>query len=323
MKRIACIALGLVASAGASLTVQAQGYPAKPVRVLVPFAAGSIPDMVARLTGDKIAAALGQPLLVENRVGAGGRIAADAVARAAPDGYTLLLGTASTHMVSPLLVKNMPYDPVKDFTPIAIAVNPVSGVVVNGSVPVKSVKELVEYARANPGKIAYGSNGIGSSHHLVGELIKMTAGIDMLHVPLAGSNEVLNAVLGGHIQLSFSSPATVQPHLASGKLKLLAVVPPKRFPGAPDVPTLAESLPGYDPVTDWFGYFGPAGLPRPVVSRVNGEIVKALNAPDVRAKLNGASQLVIASSPEEMAAMMKREAQIYAKIVKAANIPLQ
>ncbi|OGA28096.1 MAG: hypothetical protein A3I01_18095 [Betaproteobacteria bacterium RIFCSPLOWO2_02_FULL_65_24] len=325
MKRIAFHLFRLVALAclASPLAAAAQAYPAKPVRVLVPFAAGSIPDLVARLVSDKMTGGLGQPVLVENRIGAGGRIAAEAVARTAPDGYTLLLGTASTHMVSPLLVKNMPYDPVKDFTPIAIAVTPVSGVVVNGAVPVSSVKELVDYARANPGKIAYASNGIGSSHHLVGELIKMTAGVDMLHVPLAGSNQVLNAVLAGHVQLSFSSPGSVGPYLSSGKLKLLAVVPPKRFPGTPNVPTLAESLPGYDPVTDWFGYFGPAGLPQPIVSRVNAEIVKALNAPDVRAKLNSATQLVIASSPEELAAMMKRESQIYARIVKAANIPAQ
>jgi tripartite-type tricarboxylate transporter receptor subunit TctC len=300
----------------------AQAYPSKPVRVLVPFPAGSVPDLVARLAGEKMSIGMGQPLIVENRIGAGGRIAAEAVARAAPDGYTLVLGTASTHIVGPLLVRNMPYDPVKDFTPISIAVNPVSGVVTSASVPAKSVQEMVAYARANPGKMAYGSNGIGSSHHLVGELIKIVAGIDMLHVPLAGSNEVLTAVLTDQVQLAFSSPGTVQQYTASGKVKLLAVVTPRRFPGTPNVPTLAESLPGYEPVTDWFGYFGPAGLSQPVVARLHGEIVKGLNAPDVRAKLENATQIVVASTPEEMASLMKREAPIYQKIIKTANIPV-
>ena len=312
-----------VALCAAPLAVLAQAYPAKPVRVLVPFAAGSVPDLVARLAGEKMTGGLGQPVIIENRIGAGGRIAAEAGARAAPDGYTLVLGTASTHIVGPFLVKNMPYDPVKDFTPISIAVNPVSGVVVSASVPAKTVQELVAYARANPGKVAYASNGIGSSHHLVGELIKIVAGIDMLHVPLAGSNEVLAAVVSDQVQLSFSSPGSVAQHLPSGRVKLLAVVPPRRFPGTPNVPTLAESLPGYEPVTDWFGFFGPAGLPQPIVARLHGEIVKGLNMPDVRAKLENAAQIVVASTPEEMAALMKREAPLYARIVKAANIPAQ
>jgi tripartite-type tricarboxylate transporter receptor subunit TctC len=319
MKRLACI---LALAAVPSLAL-AQAYPAKAVRILVPFAAGSTPDLTARLSADKLGAALGQPVIIENRIGAGGRIAAEAVSRAAPDGYTVLLGTASTHIVSPFLVKSMPYDPVKDFTPICNAVSPVSGVVVSASVPASSVKELVDYARANPGKIAYASNGIGSSHHLVGELIKMAAGIDMLHVPLAGSNEVLQAVVADQVQLSFSAPGTVQQYLPTGRLKLLAVVPPKRFSGTPNVPTLAESLPGYTPVTDWFGYFGPAGLPRPIVARLNGEIVKSLSMPDVRAKLENATMIINASSPEELAALMKTEAPIYARIVKAANIPMQ
>ena len=317
----ACHALAALCIA--SPCAVAQSYPFKPVRVLVPFAAGSVPDVVARLSGEKMSGGLGQPVIVENRIGAGGRIAAEAVSRAAPDGYTLVLGTASTHIVAPFLVKNMPYDPVRDFTPISIAVNPVSGVVVSASVPVKSVQELVAYAKANPGKIAYGSNGIGSSHHLVGELIKIVAGVDMLHVPLAGSNEVLAAVVADHVQLSFSSPGSAGPHLPSGKLKLLAVVPPRRFPGTPNVPPLAEALPGYEPVTDWFGFFGPAGLPQPVVARLHGEIVRGLNAPDVRAKLENAVQIVVGSTPDEMAALMKREAPIYQRIIKTANIPAQ
>ena len=307
----------------ASLPAAAQQYPSKPIRVVVPFAAGSVPDVVTRLPAEKMAIGLGQPILVENRVGAGGRIAAEYVAKSAPDGYTLLMGSASTHVVGPLLVKAMPYDPVKDFTPISLAVSPVSGFVINGSIAAVSVRDFVAYAKANPGKVAYGSNGIGSSAHLVGELINMTAGIDMLHVPYQGSNEVLNALLANQVQVSFTSPGSVAQYLPSGRVKLLAILPGQRFPGTPNTPTLAEALPGYESVTDWFGFFGPANLAQAVVARLHGEIVKGLNAPDVRSKLETQTMLVVGSTPEEFAALMKRETPIFARVVKATNIPMQ
>jgi tripartite-type tricarboxylate transporter receptor subunit TctC len=306
-----------------SFAAYAQTYPDKPIRIIVPQPPGGGMDIVGRLVAAKLGPVLGQPILVENRGGAGGRIAAELVAKSAPDGYTLLLGTAGMHVVSPFLVKNIPYDPVKDFTPISAAVTPVSGVVINASVAANSMKELVAYAKANPGKIAYGSNGIGSSYHLLGELINITAGIDMLHVPYQGTNEVLNALLSGQIQLTFTSPGYVAQYLSSGKLKVLAILSGKRFPGTPNTPTLAEALPGYEQVTDWFGFFGPANLAAPVVARLHGEIVKALNAPDVRSKIEAMTMLVIASTPEELAALIKREAPIYARVIKASNIPMQ
>jgi tripartite-type tricarboxylate transporter receptor subunit TctC len=301
----------------------AQTYPVKPVRILIPFGPGSTPDLVARVVAERASTTLGQPVISENRVGAGGRIASEAVSRAAPDGYTLLLGSTSTHVLGPLLVKSTPYDPVKDFSPISIATMPVSGFIVHSSVPANSMKELLQFAKANPGRLAYGSNGIGSSHHLAGELIKLAAGIDMLHVPLAGSNEVLAGVLANHVQVSFSSPGNAKSHLASGRLKLLSVITPKRDPGNPDVPTLAEALPGYSPMADWFAFFGPGGLPNQVVTRLNTEVVKALNVAEAKAKLEGASQLIIASSSAELADTLKREAAAYASIIKAAKIPIQ
>jgi tripartite-type tricarboxylate transporter receptor subunit TctC len=319
--RLALLAAGLAMIS--SFAVCAQTYPAKPVRIVVPFAAGSVPDVVARLPAEKLAISLGQPVLVENRAGAGGRIAAEYVSRQAPDGYTLLLGTASTHVVGPFLVKNMPYDPIKDFTPITAAVAPVNGMLVNPSVPANSVKELVAYAKANPGKIAFGSNGIGSSSHLLGELVNMTAGVNMLHVPYAGSNEVLNALLSGQVQLTFSSAGSVAQYLTSGKLKLLAILLDKRYPPLPKTPTLAEALPGYEQVTDWFGFFGPANLPVPILSRLHSEIVKALNVPDVRSKLDSMTMLIMANTPDEFAAMIKREAPIFGRVIKASNIPMQ
>jgi len=308
--------LGIAAAASAA----GQSYPTKPVRILVPFSAGSSPDLVARLVAEKAALGLGQPVIVENRIGAGGRIAAEAAKRAAPDGYTLLLGSVSTHIASAFLVKNLPYDPVNDFVPILNAVSPVSSVMLNASVPAHSMKEFVDYARAHPGKIAYGSNGIGSTHHFIGELIKLTAGIDLLHVPLAGSNEVMQALVSNQIQLSFNAAGPAQQYLASGRIRMLAILPGERYAGLPNVPTLAEALPGYETIEDWFGFFGPAGLPRPIVSRLHDEMVKALNAPDVRTKLDNMTMVVIASTPEQFAAQMKREAALFAKVARAIHL---
>jgi tripartite-type tricarboxylate transporter receptor subunit TctC len=301
----------------------AQSYPAKPLRLIVPFTAGAGPDITARLVAGAMTQGLGQPVIAENRVGAGGRIAAEFVARAAPDGYTLLLGSASTHMVSPHLVKDMPYDPFTSFTPISIAVTPATALVVPASLPVRSMAELVDYARANPGKIAFGSNGIGSSAHLVGELIKMAAGIDMLHVPFKGANEVTTAMLSGQVQMQFSSPGATRAYVTAGKMRLLAILASKRFAGAPELPTLTEALPGYEAVTDWFGFFAPASLPAPILSRLHGEIVRGLNTPELRAEFDKLTYIIIANTPEEFAALMKREFQIYAKVIKSVNIPMQ
>jgi tripartite-type tricarboxylate transporter receptor subunit TctC len=308
------------AAAAAPLTASSQAYPSKPIRVLVPFSAGSIPDLVARVVGEKISPALGQPVISENRIGAGGRIAAEAAAKAPADGYNLLLGSASTHVVSPYVVKNLRYDPIKDFTPIANAAAPGSALVINSSLPVNSVGELLEYARRNPGKIAYGSNGIGSTHHLRGEMIKLAGGVDMLHVPFGGSNELFAGLISDQVQLSFFGPAPVAQHMQAGKVKLLAFVTPKRSPFMPNVPTLTEELPGYQAITDWFAFFGPAGLARPIVVRLNAEILKALDAADVQARLATQSLITIPGSPEELAAQMKSESLAIAKVVKAAGV---
>ncbi len=322
MKRRTGSILFLIAALGYATPalVSAQAYPTKPVRMLVPFPAASIPDVVARLVSDKLNTALGQPVVVENRVGAGGRIAATAAAKAAPDAYTLLLGSASTHSVAPHVVRNMPYNPLQDFTPIANAASSVSGLIVHSSIPARSVKELVEYARKNPGKIAYGSNGIGSTHHLRGEMIRIAAGIDLVHVPYGGSNELMAAIVSGQLQMTFFATGAVRQHVEAGRVKLLAVTTPKRYASLPDVPTIAEELPGYESIIDWFGFFGPAGLPRPIVTQLNGEIVKAVHTPEVRAKLDALTLLAIPSSPEELRELMMAEAKIYAKVVKAAGI---
>ena len=313
-------ALLVIAATAAPAVALGQAYPAKPVRILIPFPAGSINDILARQVADKLTPALGQPFIAENRIGAGGRIAAAAAAKAPADGYTLLLGSASTHVVAPQIVKNMPYDPVRDFTPIANAASPATGLVVNAELPVTTVRELVDYARKNPGKISFASNGIGSTHQLRGEFIKMAAGIDMVHVPFSGSNELVTAILSNTVQMTFIVPGNVKQHIDSGRLRLLAVTTPKRYAVMPNVPTVLEELPGYEPIVDWFAFFGPAGLARPIVLRLNGEIVKALQMPEVRAALDKQSLIVIASTPEELAEQIKRELPVYARAVKAAGI---
>ena len=247
-------------------------YPSRPIRLLVPMAAGAGTDIGARILSTRLGEAIAQQVVVDNRAGASGIVGAELAARAAPDGYTLVFGTASTHIVGPFLVKNMPYDPVKDFTPISIAVNPVSGVVVSASVPARTVAELVSYAKANPGKIAYGSNGIGSSHHLVGELIKMVAGIDMLHVPFRGAGPALVDVMGGHTKVAFGSVTSSIAHIRSGKLRPLGVGGAKRSGALPEVPTVAEGgLPGYQ-AANWIGLVAPAGTPDAIVARLHQEI---------------------------------------------------
>ena len=312
--------LSLAGCFAASSIAMAQTYPVKPIRVIVPFTAGSLPDLVPRLVGEKLAPVFGQPWVVENRIGAGGRIAADAVAKSAPDGYTLLLGTATTHVVAPYIVKAMPYDSFRDFTPIVNGVSPVTGFVVNVAVPVNSVREFIDHAKKNSGKLAYASNGIGSSHHLRGEFLKMVAGIDLIHVPYPGSNEVVTAVVTNTVQMAFSTPASVQQHVAAGRVKLLALSYPRRTDILPNVPTLDELVPGYTSTVDWFGFFGPANLPQPIVARLNVEINKALNAPDIKGKFESQSVQIIGGTPEEFAAVMKAEFAVYARVAKAAGI---
>jgi tripartite-type tricarboxylate transporter receptor subunit TctC len=315
------VLLALVGPAVAPALVLAQAYPVKPLRLAIGFTAGSGPDIVARLVSTEMSQSMGQPVVADNRVGAGGRIAADFVAKQPADGYTFLLGTASMLMVSPHFIKDMPYDTFRDFTPIAMGVIPGTAAVVTTALPVRSMADLVRYAKANPGKLNYGTNGIGSSHHLVGELINMAAGIDMQHVPFKGSNEVQSAVLANQVQLIFTSPANVRQY--ADKARPIALLASKRDPAQPDLPTMSEALPGYEPITDWFSFLGPANLPRPILGRLNAEVNKGLNAPESKAKLDNLNYYVVGGSSEDFSALMKREYPLFAKAVKAAKIPMQ
>ncbi len=322
-KSMACILGGLALLSLGSQPLLAQSYPSKPVHVVVPFAPGSVLDILARLVAEKMSAGFGQPVLVDNRAGAGGRLGAEQVTRSAPDGYTILFTSSGAIVGGAFLVKGLPYDVLKDFTPIAAGVSPVDSLIVNAALPVNSAKELIDYARRNPGKLAYGSNGIGSTFHMVGEVIKQVAGVDMLHVPFQGAPEQMNALISGQIQVGFNAFSAARKQANAGKVKVLAVLRDQRYAAAPDVPTLSEALPAYRSLPNWFGYFGPAGMPQPVTARLNAEIVKGLRMPDVLAKVDELGLIALGDSPEQFAALVRTSYDLYGQAVKAARLEPQ
>jgi tripartite-type tricarboxylate transporter receptor subunit TctC len=302
-----------------SASVSAQTWPARPITIVVPFPPGPL-DLVARWIAPKMSEALGQPVVVDHRPGANGAIGSNAVARAAPDGYTILAATVGTHVTSLHLTKSLPYDPLKDFTPIAAAVEPVTCLVVNAAVPVNSVQELIAYARQRPGALSYGTSGVGSVFHLMGELFNQTAGVKLQHVPYRGVGPAMQDVIAGHIPVVFTSVSTALPNMGQGRIRILAVLESTRYARLPDMPSISESLPAFRKPSSWFGYVGPAGMPQPVVARLNAEIVKGLNAPDVVPRLAESGYAVIGGTPEAFAALIKDGIDRYGAIIKAAGI---
>jgi tripartite-type tricarboxylate transporter receptor subunit TctC len=297
----------------------AQSWPAKPIRWIVPFAPGGTTDILARTISDKLTIALGKPVIVENNPGAGGGVGAVQTAKAAPDGYTIMGGTISTHAINASLYKTLPYDPVKDFTPITLIARVPNLLVVNPDVPAKNVKELIALMKANPSKYTFASSGNGTSQHLSGELFKSMAGVDMQHIPYKGSPAALQDVVSGQVTMTFDNITTAWPLAKAGKLRALAVTTAKRSPIAPDVPTLAEAgLAGYE-IGSWQGVFAPAGTPVDVVKRLNTEIVKIINMPDVREKLVGLGAEPVGNTPDEFAALVKGEVVKWAAVVKQSG----
>ena len=322
-------ALGSIASAvvlGAGLlggtSALAQAYPTKPVTIIVPFAAGGTTDILARIIGQALTAELGQSVVVDNRAGAGGNIGGQAAAKATPDGHTLFMGTVGTHAINASLYKKMPFDPVKDFAPLTRVANVPNLLVANPAQPYKSVKDLIAYARANPGKVNFGSSGNGSSNHLSGELFKSLAKVDMQHVPYKGSAPAVTDLLGNQIGIMFDNMPSAIPHVRSGKLVPLAVTTAKRSPELPNVPTIAEAgVPGYE-ATSWFGMFAPAGTPAPVLAKLNAAIVKVLAQPDVKKKINEQGAEVYSETPEQFAAFIQAESVKWGKVVKESGASL-
>jgi tripartite-type tricarboxylate transporter receptor subunit TctC len=303
---------GAIALAVAT-SAQAQGFPTKPIRLVVTFPAAGAPDILARLFADK--AQFGQPVMIDNVPGAGGNIGADKVAKAPADGYTLVMATVGTHSINGSLYPKMPYDMVKDFSPIAHVASAPNLLVVTNDLPVKNVAELISYMKANPNKLSFGSPGIGSSVHVSGELFKSMTGTTMQHVPYKGRQFAIPDLVGGQIQLMFDNMPSALPMAKDGKIRALAQTTAKRSPAAPDVPTVAETVPGFE-ATTWFAMFAPAGTPRDVVMRINAEMVRVFKLPEVVDKLKTLGLEPWISTPEELAKYQASEIVKWAKVVK-------
>jgi tripartite-type tricarboxylate transporter receptor subunit TctC len=302
----------------------AQGYPSRPIRLVVPYPPGGPLDIMARAIGQKLTEAWNQPVIVDNRAGAGGNIGADLVAKSPADGYTLLMGAVATHAINPTLYGRLPYDPVRDFAPVALVAQVPNILVVNPSVPARSVKELIELARARPGYLNFGSGSTGSTGHLAGELFKTMAGVQMVHIPYKGGAPAMADLLAGQVQLMFDNLANALPNVRAGRLRALAVTTLARSPAMPDLPTIAESgLPGFD-LTTWFGVMAPAGTPGEIVLRLNAEIVRALDATDMRERLEKmGAEPPANNTPERFAAFIRAEAAKYAKVVKESGAKVE
>lgn len=297
-------------------------YPNRPVKLIVPFPPAGATDIVGRIVAQKLGEQMGQSVVVENRPGAGGSIGSDLAAKSAPDGYTLLMATSSTHSIGPVLQK-LPYDPLKDFAPITHVANVPNVLVVSPVLPVTSVQELIAYAKARPGQLNFASSGVGTIVHLNGELFKMLAGVDLVHVPYKGTALSIPDVANGSVAMLFDSLASVQPHIKSGRVRPLAVNAQRRSALMPEVPTLAEAgMPAFDRYT-WFGMFAPAGTPKDVVARVNAEVAVALKAPDLLERFAAAGAEAVGSTPEQFVERIKSDAAKWAQVIKAANVKVQ
>ena len=299
-----------------SLPVLAQNYPAKPVRLVVTFPSGGAPDTLARIFSEK--AQLGQPVVIDNKPGAGGNIGSDYVAKSTPDGYTIVMGTVGTHSINGSLYKKMPYDMTRDFAPISLIANAPNLLVVNNDLPVKTVTELIQYMKANPNKLSFGSPGVGTSVHVSGELFKSVTGTQMTHAPYKGRQFAIPDLIGGSIQLMFDNMPSALPMAKEGKIRAIAVTTAKRSPAAPEIPTVAETLPGFE-ATTWFALFAPAGTPRPIIDRLHAETVRIFKLPEVQERLAKLGLEPIVSSPDELARYQASEIVKWSKVVKESG----
>src|SRR3954465_10553822 len=310
--------LALSAIALCAANVSAQSYPSKPVRLVITYPPGGNTDLVGRALAQKMSESFGQQVVVDNRGGAGGVLGTMITAQAAPDGYTIMLGTSAGMVINPLLSSRLTYDPVKDFAPVSMVVIVPQLLVVNPQLPVKNVRDLIALAKAKPGYLNAGSSGVGTPNHFGTELLKWLAGVDIVHVPYKGGAPALTDLLGGQIQMAFSSIPAVLPHIKAGRLIALGIGSAKRSPALPNIPTIAEAgVPGYE-YTTWYGIFAPAKTPRPLITRLNAEIVKAVESPDIKDRVTALGGDPDPGTPEELRAYMANESAKWAKIIKAA-----
>ena len=318
MRKALAAILGSVLLA-VSASAHAQAYPSKPVKIVVPFAVGGIADTFGRVIAQKLSEAWGQPFVVENKTGAGGNIGADLVAKSPPDGYTLVVGNIGSHAVNPFLVKNMPYDPIRDFVPVAHVLDAEGLLAVHPSLPVKTVPELIAHVKANAGKLSYASGGIGTTSHLAGELFKSMAKVDMVHVPYKGNSPAITDVMGGQAQMIFATMPTVIQQVKAGRLRGVATLGNARAAATPDLPTIGETVQGFD-VANWIGMFAPAGTPAEIVNRLNAEIQKIMQTPEVQKRLETEGAKFIPTTPASFAGFQKAEAEKWGKAIREAGL---
>jgi tripartite-type tricarboxylate transporter receptor subunit TctC len=316
MRALAAFGIALLALAAPA---HAQTYPSKPITIVIGYTPGAVSDLAARTIGEGLHQAWGQPVIVDNKPGSGGNIGAAFTSRATPDGYTLMVGTDGQMSSNTHLYKHAGYDPVKDFAPVAYAGLNIICLAVNAQLPINNVAELIAYAKANPGKLSYGSSGTGSPHHLAGVLLAQKAGVDIQHVPYRGGGAAANDLLGGHIGAAFLSLSAAVPHMNTGKIRIIAVVEKTRYSAMPNIPTVGETVPGFE-MSSWLGIFAPAGTPPDIVAKLNDGIAKVLNVDAVKQKLGNLGLVVVAGKPEELANVVKDGLKVRGELVKAAGI---
>jgi tripartite-type tricarboxylate transporter receptor subunit TctC len=323
MRNAVATGLGIALLAlAAPLAAQSPSWPAKPIKIVVPFAVGGIADTFARAIGAKLGDTWGQPVVIENKAGAGGNIGADFVAKSPPDGYTFVMGNIGTHAVNQSLFRNMPYDTLRDFVPIAHVLDAEGLLVVHPSVSSKSVPELIALAKSQPGRMTYASGGLGTTSHLAAELFKSVANVDIVHVPYKGNSPAITDLLGGQTQMIFATMPTVLPQVKAGRLRALAVIGPARTPALPDVPTVAETLPGFE-VSNWIGLFAPAGTPPEIVAKLNAEVQKVMRSPEIEKRLETEGAKFVPTTPAQFAEFQRAEAAKWARAIKDANIRVE
>mgnify|MGYP000585235914 CR=1 FL=1 len=300
--------------AGAALAQAARNFPDKPVRIIVGYSPGGLPDTIARIIAQRLGENWKQQVIVDNRPGANGLVGAEVVVRSAPDGYTLLVTDNSTHAIHPFLYKKMPFDPAKELIPVSMTAKAPLYLAVHPSFPANNMQELIALAKTSPGKYSYGSSGIGSTHHLAMEFLKSSLGLDIVHVPYKGTGQSVPALVGGQVQMAFSGYTSLAAHVKDGRIKLLAINSLKRSPTAPNVPALAEMIPGFD-FAPTFGVFGPVGLPRDISAKIAADVADALKAPDVASRFTNLDIIPLGASGEEFSAALKGDAERYSRAV--------